>query len=249
MSANVSLTLGARIERNDYTGYEFLPSARLAWKLAPDHLLWTAASRTVRAPSRIDRDFFFPPNPAFVIAGGPQFRSEMADVYELGYRGQPSPRISYSLTVFHNEYDYLRTLELARSGTSSFSPTEWKTDIRRGDVGFDAGDAGVETERRIHRAQRTASAQARQHGDQRLSAEGNDPANTWIVRSTLDLPRNWELDVIARHAAALPDPVVQVTPRWICGWAGSRIGTSSSRSRGAIVRQRSCGVRQRCNTY
>src|SRR5690606_38285092 len=33
-------TLGARVERNDYTGYEFLPSARLSWTLAPGHAVW-----------------------------------------------------------------------------------------------------------------------------------------------------------------------------------------------------------------
>ena len=35
---DLRLTLGARLERNDYTGYEFLPTARLAWNVAPDHL-------------------------------------------------------------------------------------------------------------------------------------------------------------------------------------------------------------------
>jgi iron complex outermembrane receptor protein len=54
------LTLGARVERNPYTGSEFLPSLRLAWKARPEHLLWGALSRTVRAPSRLDRDTFVP---------------------------------------------------------------------------------------------------------------------------------------------------------------------------------------------
>lgn len=60
---DLRFTLGSRIERNDYTGNEFLPSARLAWKFAPDHLLWTGASRAARSPSRLDRDAFTPENP------------------------------------------------------------------------------------------------------------------------------------------------------------------------------------------
>lgn len=82
---DLRLTLGARAERNDYTGTEFLPNARLAWKPAPDHLLWSAASRTVRAPSRLDRDPFIPGRPPFLLAGGPNVRSETANVYEPGY--------------------------------------------------------------------------------------------------------------------------------------------------------------------
>src|SRR6202008_1727967 len=57
------LTLGTKIEHNDYTGVEFQPSGRLAWTLTPRQLLWSAVSRAVRTPSRIDRDFFVPVAP------------------------------------------------------------------------------------------------------------------------------------------------------------------------------------------
>src|SRR5258707_12653187 len=79
------LTLGSKLESNVYTGTDFLPSARLAWKLDEHHLLWTAVSRAVRAPSRLDRDLFTPSQPPFVLAGGPDFRSAVAQGYELGY--------------------------------------------------------------------------------------------------------------------------------------------------------------------
>ena len=110
-------TLGARIERNDYTGTEFLPSARLSWSMAPGHAFWAAASRTVRAPSRIDADTYIPGRPPYILAGGAGVRSEVAKVFELGYRGQPLPRLSYSATLFYNDYDDLRTQELRPSRT------------------------------------------------------------------------------------------------------------------------------------
>ena len=121
---DLRLTLGARLERNDYTGYEFLPTARLAWMVTPDHLLWTAATRTVRAPSRLDRDTFIPGSPPFLLTGGPDVRSEIAKVYELGYRGQPASRFSYSATAFYADYDHLRTQEIAPSFTSVFFANE-----------------------------------------------------------------------------------------------------------------------------
>lgn len=82
---DLHLTLGARVERNDYTGVELLPNARLAWKFSDDQLLWSAISRAVRAPSRIDRDLFVPSRAPFLLTGGPDFRSEIADVFEVGY--------------------------------------------------------------------------------------------------------------------------------------------------------------------
>ncbi|MCE3607154.1 TonB-dependent receptor [Massilia sp. P8910] len=113
---DLRLILGARVERNDYTGAEFLPSMRLAWQLTPYHALWGGASRTVRAPSRLDADTYIPGHAPFLLRGGPQVRSEVAKVFELGYRGQPLPQLSYSATVFHNRYDYLRTQEVDVGG-------------------------------------------------------------------------------------------------------------------------------------
>ena len=87
------LTTGLKREHNNYTGLEWLPTLRLAWQPAKDSLLWSALSRSVRTPSRIDRDFYSPVNPAVVdgvaryaIGGGPEFESEVAKVLELGYR-------------------------------------------------------------------------------------------------------------------------------------------------------------------
>ena len=45
LSPQLALTLGAKVERNDYTGTEFLPSARVAWQPTGAHMFWAAASR------------------------------------------------------------------------------------------------------------------------------------------------------------------------------------------------------------
>src|SRR6266702_7615751 len=111
LKENWRLTLGSKFENNYYTGTEFLPSVRLAWKPEPQQLVWGAVSRAVRAPSRIDRDFFTGPPVQF--AGGPDFVSVVVKVFEVGYRAQPSPRASYSISLFHNIYDKLRSVEPA----------------------------------------------------------------------------------------------------------------------------------------
>jgi iron complex outermembrane receptor protein len=102
----LALTGGLKVEQNDYTGAEYLPSLRLAWKPSDDGLVWASASRAVRAPSRYDRDVF---SPLFPSNGGPNFESEVARVLELGYRANLGSRLSYSATLFQHDWDKLRS--------------------------------------------------------------------------------------------------------------------------------------------
>src|SRR5262249_42868420 len=50
------LVMGSKLEHSSYSGYEVLPSSRLAWMPAPRHTVWAAVSRSARAPSRFDVD-------------------------------------------------------------------------------------------------------------------------------------------------------------------------------------------------
>lgn len=201
---DVRLTLGARLERNDYTGNEFLPSARLAWKPAADHLLWAAASRTVRAPSRFDEDIYVPRDPPFLLDGGPTVRSETANVYELGYRGQPLARLSYSATVFHTVYDHLRTQEIDPSRTfivfanemeGSTSGIEmWGTYQVMPSWRLSAGFTALRENLRLKPGSNDLAAP---------DAAGNDPSNTWQLRSTMNVTHDSDIDLTLRHVAEL----------------------------------------------
>ena len=100
-------TLGTKIEDNDYTGTELQPSVRLAWKLHDKQTLWSAVSRALRTPARLDRDYYIPP----VILGSPDLQSEKLIAYELGYRVQPNERLSLSVAGYFNDYDDIRSIE------------------------------------------------------------------------------------------------------------------------------------------
>lgn len=117
---DLRLVAGARVERNDYTGVELLPTLRLSWQAAPSHTLWSALSRTVRAPSRFDADVFVPGRGTAILRGGPEVKSEVARVAELGYRGQPAAGLSWSVTAFFNRYDDLRTQLVAAGPVVTF---------------------------------------------------------------------------------------------------------------------------------
>ena len=226
LSDAVELTMGLKIESNDYTGREYLPSARLAWKPADNQLVWGAVSRAVRAPARLDRDFSltFAVPPFFnipLIKGGPYFESEVAKVIEIGYRAQPTQAFSYSATAFHNMYEKLRSGQPA--------PAFIENQMEGVANGIEAWGSYQAT-----RAWRLSGGFTTLH--QHLGAKpgsmdptgpsalGNDPDQQWMLRSTLNLPGQHEFDVMLRHVSSLPQPAVPaytaLDARW--GWRPGR---------------------------
>jgi iron complex outermembrane receptor protein len=226
---DLRLTAGLKVEDNNYTGAEVLPTLRLAWNPRPASLVWTSLSRAVRAPSRIDRDFYSPIRPRVVngvpqyaVAGGPGFEAETARVFELGYRARPTTSLSYSTTLFFSRYDKLRTLEPNPAGPGSVFANladgltrgleAWATWQAAEAWRLSAG--GV-----VQRVGTTL-----QPGSRDLSGTTglftSDPTHYWQVRSSYDLAANQDLDVTVRHVGALPRPGVPaytaVDARW--GW-------------------------------
>ena len=109
-SDRLHVTLGTKIEHNDYTGFEIQPSGRVNWTFSPSRTLWAAISRAARTPSRIDRDLYAPGQPPYFLAGGPGFRSEKELAYELGYRHQEGALV-LAFASFYSRYHGLRSLE------------------------------------------------------------------------------------------------------------------------------------------
>ncbi|MDB5763726.1 MAG: TonB-dependent receptor [Herminiimonas sp.] len=208
LNSDLRLILGSRLEHNDYTGLEFLPSGRLAWKLSDQRLLWTAVSRTVRAPSRLDRDLSAPAQAPFVLSGNTTFRSEVANVIELGYRATPTPAVSYSVTAFHAKYDYLRSIEVLSTGGfvvgnlmegSTTGIETWASYQATNAWRLSAGYTALKDRLRLKAGSTDPIG---------TSAAGNNPAHTWQLRSTFNISSGKELDITLRHVAALPDPAV-----------------------------------------
>src|SRR6185312_1841533 len=50
---SVKVTVGTKLEHNDFSGFEVQPSVRAAWDLAEGETLWAAVSRAVRVPTRL----------------------------------------------------------------------------------------------------------------------------------------------------------------------------------------------------
>jgi iron complex outermembrane receptor protein len=113
----VHVTLGTKLEHNDFSGFEVQPSARVAWDVSTDQTLWAAISRAVRVPTRLERDISVDVssptgNPVIRLQGNRDFESEELLAYELGYRWQPIESVFMDLATFYNRYQKLASLEL-----------------------------------------------------------------------------------------------------------------------------------------
>ncbi len=199
-----SLTLGLKLEHNNSSDWEILPNARLGWRLGRDKFLWTAASRAVRAPSRVDRELFAPANAPFQLAGGPGFDAEVANVFELGYRAQPSPAWTYSLNMFHHDFDRLRTVEPAPGGAVVRNGMEGRLN------GLGAwGSYQVSPRWRLNAGftrfwqKRTLDSDSNALGG--AAAAGNDPDYWWHIGSAFNLGPRHEVDIRVRRVGSLPN--------------------------------------------
>jgi iron complex outermembrane receptor protein len=206
-SQTLSVTAALSAERNPYTGTELLPNLRLGWQVRPDNLLWVAWSRAVRAPSRTDREFHQPGQPPYLIAGGPQFDSEVSSVIETGWRSQPTDTWSFDLGLFHHEHRGLRSLARTPAGLQFRNDIDGRTSGMRGWTRWRAQpgwriDAGFVALRQSLRVRTGAT----DFGG--LAVLGNDPRHWLSLRSSLDLGARWAWDVSVRRVGARPQPAV-----------------------------------------
>jgi iron complex outermembrane receptor protein len=112
----VDLFIGTKLENGYFTGLDLQPSVRLTWTPTERHTLWAAISRSTSPPTRRERGLNAAlaalPGPAeVVLMGDPEGNSEHVISYELGYRTQPSARLSFDLAAFLNNYGGLETIE------------------------------------------------------------------------------------------------------------------------------------------
>ncbi|MGE0646618.1 MAG: TonB-dependent receptor plug domain-containing protein [Alphaproteobacteria bacterium] len=206
LSSDLTFTFGTKLEYSSYSGLEYLPSARLAWQATDTAMLWSAISRAVRTPSRLDRDLAAPG----LAIPAPDFESETLIAYELGYRGQPMTDTLLSVSLYYNDYDEMRTLELSPAGGL---PVQ----IGNGGEGHVYGvevwgeyrvqpwwrlSAGFNALRKEFR-RKTGSTDI-----SNLQSAGNDPDYQFQVRSYMDLPENMELDLGLRSVDDLRNPKV-----------------------------------------
>jgi len=224
LSQDWILTLGTKLEHNDYTGWEVEPSSRLQWNPTAKQMLWSAVSRAVRTPSRIDRDLIEPTNlpapfPQSILSGNAAFASEKLVAYEAGYRAQIGTNASVSISTYYNDYYDLRST----TTTAPFVfPLVFHNNLEGETYGAElAGNYQVFAWWRLHGGYDLLKEHIRIKPGQvdfnNALNETADPEQQFSLRSSMDLPRNTALDASLRWVDSLEinnGPTVGTVPSY-----------------------------------
>jgi iron complex outermembrane receptor protein len=218
------LTLGAKLEHNDLSGLELQPNVRVLWLPAAGHTVWSAVSRAVRIPSRLDADVRFvtqvlPTSPLTIVRvdGNEDFESEELVSLEGGYRVLVHPTLSADLSLYYGWYDRIRSI------------TPLPPFVQDGNV---VQPLRVDNDARGHAYGGTVAATWQPHPALRLQGSytllkmaiqptddappgsfpnvnpGYNPEHQAALRSSLNLPRGLEVDLALRYVGVLPQPRV-----------------------------------------
>lgn len=218
------LTLGNKAEHNVYTGWENHPGARLAWTPSDRHTFWGAASRSVRTPSRLDRDAHIEFSPLPTVARfmpSPRYDSEKLLSYEAGYRIRPAESLFAGIDGFFNKYDDLQSLripplfvEFSPPPAKLVFPFIFENKIRGKVYGGEFNTVwkassflrleGIYSYIRMNLENKGGSTDG-------VSAPGKEtslPRHQVALRASLDLPGGVEVDPVARYVGPLRGPGV-----------------------------------------
>ncbi|MES2253955.1 MAG: TonB-dependent receptor [Pseudomonadota bacterium] len=203
---DLKLTAGLKLEDNSYSGIDAMPNVRLAWQVTESDMLWAAASRAVRTPSKIDRELEAPG----ILLPSPNFGSEKLTAYELGYRGEPLPRLTLSTSLYYNFYDELRS---DQPTPTTVVPIILLNGVKGETYGVDMwAKYGVTDWWRVTGGVSWLNRNFRpKPGFIDLAngqSEGQDPASMAQIRSNINLFEGWELDNSLRAVSK----VTQVNP-------------------------------------
>jgi iron complex outermembrane receptor protein len=206
----LQLIAGLKLEDDPYSGVTPMPSVRLSWKPDSDNLLWAAVSRVIRSPTPFDSDVQEKLGTLTFLTGNANFLPEQVTAYEVGYRGQITPRLSLSVSAFQNIYDDLKDIEL---NPVTVFPLQWGNGIQ-GSV------HGVEFWGTYQAADwwRLSASLDLQHDDLKFGPssskligvlqEGDDPHHQASLRSTMSLTDALSFEADFRDVGELHNPKV-----------------------------------------
>jgi iron complex outermembrane receptor protein len=224
LGRRVHVTVGGKLEHDDYAGWKLQPTARLMWSPVAHQHVWAAASRALHSPSLGDLSGRYNYT-SFVGAGGlpvvvgalgnSASRSESVVDVEAGYRAEIGTVASIDVTVFRASYDHLKTsealaprIELTPAPVHLFIPVQFGNLLAATTSGVEIAahwipvkrlrlDGGYSTFRltpRLSAASRDVQA---------ASFDGNAPRAQWYARSATAITPRVRLDATVFHTGAL----------------------------------------------
>jgi iron complex outermembrane recepter protein len=219
LNNRLKITIGSKIEHNDYTGFEIQPNFRVSWVPVENYSVWAAISKAVRTPSRMENDFQFIydviPAGAFLplfngpgvvkVIGNKEFGSEHLLAYELGFRIKPADEISLDVATFYNSYDKFRgnqTGEMSFDMSAGFPVIVVPNIIDNNRKGRTFGGE-VAADWLISTNWKISGTYTYLHSDETLDNISSSPKQKVSLRSMMNLSGGWTLDVWGRYVGSI----------------------------------------------
>jgi iron complex outermembrane receptor protein len=215
----VKLTLGAKLQQNNYSGFDVLPSGRLLWSPSDRQSLWGGITRSVTTPSDLEEKFLLQgitPTLVVQVIGNRQFKSENVLGYELGYRGTMNKHLYLDVSGFWNQYSQLQSFGpevISTSGSTTYVTIQYTNQISGSASGFEvAPQVAIGSAWRLNLAYSFLSSDFQAAGaTSNISStgsvstyDGSSPKHQVVLQSMVDLPGKFQFDQTYRFISALP---------------------------------------------
>ena len=217
LTDQLRLTLGTKLEHNDFSGSEVQPNVRLAWERGTG-LLWAAVSRAVRVPTRLERDTAIDVsdpagNPVVRLLGNPDLKAERArSPMKSAIAGCRHHVCRWMWLPIYNRYDSLASLEF---GTPFLDASSGQTVIPIVNQNLNDGRAqGLEMQAEWAPLDALRFTASYTYSDLEVDASGQDlnggvllegatPKHQFGLRSSVELSPTVSLDLHLRHVTEL----------------------------------------------
>jgi len=219
LGKTVDLTVGAKLQQNNYTGFDILPSGRVLWSINDQQALWAGITRSVTTPSDIEVDFLLSASsPTLVIQllGNHNFKSEYVMGYELGYRGTMNKHLFVDVAGFWNQYSQLQSFSpymITNSGGITYYTIQYTNQISGSASGFEiAPQVAIVSAWRLDLSYSYLNSDFLAAGATSSPSDsgspstynGSSPKHQVVLQSLIDLPGKFAFDQTYRFISALP---------------------------------------------
>ena len=219
LGPQVSLIVGAKLQQNNYSGFDILPSGRVLWSPSDKQSLWGGITRSVTTPSDIEEDFLLQgitPTLVVQLLGNHDFKSENVLGYELGYRGTMSKHLFLDVSGFWNQYGQLQSFSpyvITNSGGVTYYTVQYTNQISGSASGFEvAPQIAISSAWRLNIAYSYLNSHFQASGaTSSISSTGSvstydksSPKHQVVLQSMIDLPCKFHFDQTYRFISALP---------------------------------------------
>jgi iron complex outermembrane receptor protein len=244
VEGELNLAVGSKFLHQSYAGFELQPSAGLIWTPGLTHTVWSAVTRAVRTPSRVEADLeitsFLGASPLTYLRlqGNSDFSSEKLLGYEVGYRGGFREGLAVELAAFLNSYDRLLSLEPGQPFTEDTPPPSHEVVPFLLGNGLRGTTTGIELAAdwlarpwwrlKTSYAYLNMALEAREGSldtSTAASTEGSSPRHSVALRSFVRLPGGIEFDQFYRVVDALPSQGVDAYQE-VDARLGRRVGSN-----------------------